>query len=360
MKLAFDREAAKRSLGPAAAAVLGAFLFAGFIELGVPKLLPTGASDAAAVAEEVPEEPRLDREEYDRRMRRLAHLPDGFTLSASDTPPLWPAEAAYPNAGALLPFHRIVAYYGNFFSTRMGVLGEYREETVLEMLMREVKAWEEADPETPVLPAIDYIAVVAQASAGSDGKFRARMPHTEIDKAVAMAEKVGGIVILEVQPGLSPLMEEVRTLEPYLARPDVHLAIDPEFVMIKTGARPGTRVGTVDASDVNEAAGYLAALAREHGLPPKVLVVHRYTRHMVTNAAEIRPLPEVQIVMDMDGWGRPESKFATYNAFIRPEPVQFTGFKLFYKNDVRWQGSRLLTPAEILELMPRPIFIQYQ
>ena len=30
----------------------------------------------------------------------------------------------YPNPGALLPFHRIVAYYGNFYSTHMGVLGE--------------------------------------------------------------------------------------------------------------------------------------------------------------------------------------------------------------------------------------------
>jgi len=94
--------------------------------------------------------------------------------------------------------------------------------------------------------------------------------------------------------------------------------------------------------------------------PPKVLIVHRYTRPMVTNADDIAPLPEVQIVMDMDGWGPPSQKYATYNAYIYPEPVQFTGFKLFYRNDVLRPGSWLLTPEEILELTPQPSFIQYQ
>ena len=41
------------------------------------------------------------------------------------------------------------------------------------------------------------------------------------------------------------------------------------------------------------------------------------------------------------------------------EPVQFTGFKLFYKNDTK-RGSRLMTPEEILQLTPKPVYIQYQ
>ena len=94
--------------------------------------------------------------------------------------------------------------------------------------------------------------------------------------------------------------------------------------------------------------------------PPKVLIVHRYTSAMVTNATSITPLPDVQIVIDMDGWGPPDRKYSTYNGWIASQPVQFTGFKLFYKNDIKRAGSRLLTPAEVLKLTPQPSFIQYQ
>lgn len=300
-------------------------------------------------------EPTLDTAAYDAKLRQLAHLDD-----VPAEPPLWPAEAVYPNYGALLPFNRIIAYYGNFYSRGMGILGQYSEDEVVRRLQLEIDAWNAADPTTPVIPAIDYIAVTAQLSPGADGKYRLRMPDKEIDKAVALAARVNGIVILEVQAGLADLQGEITRLEPYLSLPNVHLAIDPEFAMIKSGQRPGTVVGSVDAAHVNAAAEYLATLVQTHDLPPKIIVVHRYTRAMVTNAADIAPLPEVQIVMDMDGWGPPSQKRATYNAYISPEPVQFTGFKLFYKNDALRPGSRLLTPAEILELMPSPSFIQYQ
>lgn len=315
-------------------------------------------------------EQTLDRDAYDRKMRQLAHLPEVEpqappAVNGAPPPeapkPRWPVtDAPYPNFGAILPFKRIVAYYGNFLAKTMGVLGEYPEDVMLAKLGVEVKKWEDADPTTPVQPAIDYIAITAQSSPGKDGKYRARMPFSQLDKALAVAAKVDGIVILEVQPGTANLMSEIRSLEPYLKKPNVHLAIDPEFVMIKSGARPGTKVGTVDAADVNAAAAYLAWLVNENDLPPKVLIVHRYTREMVTNSARIEPLPEVQILMDMDGWGPPEKKYSTYNAWINPEPVQFTGFKLFYKNDIKRPGSRLLTPEELLKLTPQPSFIQFQ
>jgi hypothetical protein len=35
--------------------------------------------------------------------------------------------------------------------------------------------------------------------------------------------------------------------------------------------------------------------------------------------------------------------------------VQFTGFKLFYKND-----KPMLTPEEVMKLVPVPVFIMYQ
>jgi len=91
-----------------------------------------------------------------------------------------------------------------------------------------------------------------------------------------------------------------------------------------------------------------------------VLVVHRFTEDMVTGYKNITPLPQVQIVMDMDGWGFPAKKVNTYQQVIEPEPVQFTGFKLFYKADLQAPAHRLMTPQEVLSLTPAPIFIQYQ
>lgn len=338
---------------------------AGFVALASLVIFGGGlliASDVGEVASTLTAEeqfvpPTIDKADYDRRLRMLAHIPE----SSTNTEDLrWPVKAAYPELGAILPFRRIVAYYGNFYSKGMGVLGEYSEDKMLEMLKVETDKWEAADPSTPVTPAIDYIAITAQLSPGKDGNYRARMPHNQIDKALAIAEKIDAIVILEVQPGKADLLGEIKSLEPYLIKPNVHLAIDPEFAMRKSGARPGTRVGTVDATEVNAAAEYLAGLVRDGNLPPKVMVVHRYTRAMVTNTSKIIPLPEVQIVMDMDGWGGMSNKISTYEAYIKSEPVQFTGFKLFYKHDKRWQGARLMTPAEILKLTPSPSFIQYQ
>jgi hypothetical protein len=326
----------------------------------------TATSTPAVLAQK----PVLDTLEYDRRLLTLAHIAtsspwynaylQGTTTASTTVPrPLWPVRKAYPNVGALLPFNRIIAYYGNFYSKGMGVLGEYPEEVVLEKLRAEVAAWEAADPTTPVVPAIEYIDVTAQELPGKDGKYRLRMPDSQIDKALALAEKVNGIVILDIQVGLSSVEEEVPLLRDYLAKPQVHLAIDPEFDMTGT-TPPGRVIGTTDAATINWAAEYMAALVREYNLPPKILLLHRFTEDMITNYRQIKPLPEVQVIVQMDGWGSPQRKKNTYNTVVSPEPVQFTGLKVFYKNDLKEDPPRLLTIPEILNLTPSPIFIQYQ
>jgi len=241
----------------------------------------------------------------------------------------------------------------------MGVLGEYPPKQMLSMLMNEVAKWRAVDPSTPVVPAIEYVAVTAQDSSGKDGMYRLRMPASQIKKAIQLAGQVHGLVFLDIQVGLSNLQTEIPLLEPYLRLPQVELAIDPEFSM-KNGARPGSVIGTFDASDINYAAHYLAHLVNIYHLPPKILVVHRFTEDMVTNYKKITPLPEVEIVMDMDGCGSPARKLSTYHDVIYKEPVQFTGIKIFYKNDIRPPSTHVLTPSELLKLKPIPIYIQYQ
>lgn len=301
----------------------------------------------------------LDVNAYLKKVQENANV---GTTTSSTTPHLWPApyaKSVIPKAGALLPSHRIIAYYGNFYSTKMGVLGEYPPAVMIPKLQNEVAKWNAADPATPAIPAIDYIVITAQGSPGADGKYRFRMPATEVQKAIDLANQVHGIVILDVQVGLSNLPTELPLLDQYLKLPNVHLAIDPEFAM-HNGAKPGTVVGTYSSSDVNYAINHLSKIVQDNNLPPKVLIVHRFTQNMVTGYQNITPTPEVQVVMDMDGWGSPAKKLNTYQQFEHLQPVQFTGFKLFYKNDLKPPSTRMLTPGELLKLSPQPLFIQFQ
>ncbi len=320
------------------------------------------------VAERFVQLPTLDKSDYNARLLALSHIGTSTPVSATASTSVriatttllrWPVSTVYPNVGAILPFKRVIAYYGNFYSTKMGVLGEYPNDQMLSMLASTTNMWTIADPNTPAVPAIHYIAVVAQATAGKEGKYILRMPDDQIDHALELARRVNGIVFLDVQVGLSTLQYELPLLEKYLKMPEVHLGIDPEFSM-KNGERPGTVIGTFDAEDINYVAEYLARLVRDNYLPPKILVVHRFTQKMVTNYKNILPLPEVQIVMQMDGFGSKAKKYGTYNRIVASEPVQFMGIKLFYKNDTRPPADGLLSPEEVLKLTPTPIYIQYQ
>ena len=80
---------------------------------------------------------------------------------------------------------------------------------------------------------------------------------------------------------------------------------------------------------------------------------------MLTNTKNIRLDPKVQIVINMDGWGPQWMKLDSYHDYVYLHPVQYTGFKLFYHNDTK-KGGPLLTPEQVLKLIPKPVYIQYQ
>lgn len=273
----------------------------------------------------------------------------------------WPSPN--PRPGAVLPSKRIVAFYGNPLSARMGVLGEYPVDDMLARLDVEVKRWQEADPQTPVQPALHLIAVVAQGSPGRDGMYRLRMPDSLIERVYQWTKTGGrnGLLFLDVQVGGSSLQAELPRLLPFLSRPDVHLGIDPEFSMHydKQGLKPGVKIGTMKAADVNYAIRALADLVRAKQLPPKVLVVHRFTKRMLPDPRSIQLDSTVQVVLNMDGWGPPWLKFDSYRDYVVADPVEYTGFKLFFHNDTK-KGDQLITPRELMRLVPKPIYIQYQ
>jgi len=279
-----------------------------------------------------------------------------FKNTGSDLDSLWPPTMPAPLPGSILPSKRIIAFYGNPRSVRMGILGEFAPDEMLRKLDAEVAEWNRLDPKTPVQPALHLIAVVAAGDKGFDGKYRNRMDSTLIEKVYGWAKSRNAIMFLDVQVGLSTLQEELPRLERFLKRPDVHLGIDPEFSM-KDGTRPGKKIGTYDAADINYASRYLAELVEKNKLPPKVLVIHRFTQRGVTNAKSIRLDPKVQIVMHMDGFGPPSLKRDSYYSYIKKEPVQFAGWKQFTKA----KNDKPTTPrSEILRLWPVPLYIQVQ
>jgi hypothetical protein len=271
----------------------------------------------------------------------------------------WPVCCPLPLPGAILPGKRIVAYYGNPLSKKMGALGEFPKDEMLKRLKNEAAKWQAADPATPVQPALHLIAVVAQGEPGKDGKYRMVMPDKIITQVYGWAKEAGAVMFIDIQTGHDDIRKVLPRFEWILKNPDVHLGIDPEFNLIKSGKKPGKKIGTYDATDINFVSGYLKDLVKKYNLPPKVFTVHRFTRNGVTNSKNIVLRPEVQMVIHMDGWGAPWLKRDSYKAYVVSEPVQYTGFKLFYHNDTK-KGDPILTPTELLKLNPKPLYIQYQ
>jgi hypothetical protein len=322
---------------------------------------PRASADTRAKTAATPS-PRASRDTVRRQAGRELIGPSAgarhaaFRDVGSGLDSLWPVKGPAPLPGSILPRKRIVAFYGNPLSRRMGILGEFDPDVMLRKLDDEAAAWSRADPSTPVQPALHLIVLVANASPGPSGKYRTRHDSAMIEKVYGWARSRNALLFVDLQVGQSTLQQELPWIEKFLVRPDVHLGIDPEFSM-KGGGIPGQRVGTYDAADINYATRFLAGLVDKYRLPPKILVVHRYTPGGVTNYRKIALDPRVQIVVEMDGFGAPWVKRDTYWRDIKREPVQFTGWKQFTK----LKNDRPPTPREdILRLWPVPLYIQYQ
>ena len=270
--------------------------------------------------------------------------------AARDTFPTPPV----PLPGSVLPGCRIVAFYGNPLSNRMGIMGALPPDKMLAKLDSQAHTFELADTTTPVIRALELITPVAQGSPGPKRLWRQRMADSLIDRVARLAESQGHLFILDVQVGKSTVSAELDPLVQFLKRPYVHLALDPEFSM-KGSEPPGKKIGTMDATDINAAIDLLARLVDENHLPPKVLIIHRFTQRMITNHEKIKRDPRVQVVINMDGFGPPHLKLGSYKAYVYDRPVQYYGIKLFYKND-----KPMFSAWDVLRLNPIPQYIQYQ
>ena len=250
--------------------------------------------------------------------------------------------------------NRLVAYYGHPYVAEMGILGEYDPDELMKKLKSQTAAYSKLDPERPAIPTIELIASVAQPEPGPDGLFVTQTPKEEILKYIELAKKNDALVLLDVQLGRATVMQEVEILAEYLEEPNVHLAIDTEY-SIDEGEIPGQDLGEVDGPEIQEAVQYLDDLVERENLPDKILMVHQFESGIVTNKQTIQPTPNVQVALHADGFGGPGDKAVKYAFLARDEPIQYGGFKVFYKQD-----TPVLTPEEVLQLDPAPAIVTYQ
>lgn len=262
---------------------------------------------------------------------------------------------AVDRTGGPLVENRIVSYYGHPYSAAMGVLGQYEPQRMVALLKEQAAAYTRLDPDRPAIPTIELIASVAQPEPGADGLYLNRTPPEVIEQYANLAEEHGLLLLLDIQIGYSTIADEIEVLMPFLERPYVHLAIDPEYDM-SPGEVPGQQVGSSYASEIMEAARTLSAIVERQDLEAKVLVVHQFQYGMVINKETLQPMPNVELVLHADGFGAPQVKYDKYNALVTQQPIQYGGFKLFYDQDMP-----LLSPEQVLtNLNPPPAVISYQ
>ena len=264
-----------------------------------------------------------------------------------------PERAELPRGGRqILPRSRVVAYYGAPQDDELGILGIGSPRSAARRLERQARPY--ARPGRPVLPAFELIAAIATTEAGDGGDHSMRQDDSTIRRFLRVAREHRMLLLLDIQPGYAPFLQEAQALERWLREPDVGLALDPEWSM-EPPLLPAQEIGSTDAATVNEVSRWLSGLVRRHDLPQKLLVVHRFTGDMIENEDQLEQHPGVALVVNVDGFGDQPNKISKYHEFTRGKGDRHHGFKLFYEEDLN-----LMKPREVLRLRPQPDLVVYE
>jgi hypothetical protein len=264
-----------------------------------------------------------------------------------------PRPAELPRGGrTILPDKRVVAFYGAPQDRELGVLGIGSPRRAARRLERQARPYGRRG--RPVLPAFELIAAIVTSEAGDGRDHSMRQEPATIRRYLRAARAHDLLLLLDIQPGYAPFLQEAEALERFLREPDVSLALDPEWSM-DPPQLPGQEIGSTDAATINEVSRYLSGIVRRYDLPQKLLVVHRFTGDMIEAEHDVERHPGVALVVNVDGFGDQPNKISKYNEFTRDLRRRFNGFKLFYEEDVN-----LMKPKQVLRLRPQPDLIVYE
>ena len=261
-----------------------------------------------------------------------------------------------PGGGQVLfPGRRLVALYGHPGTPALGALGQQGLQASIARA-RNVAAAYRALSRVPVIPAFEIIATVAQAHPGQDGDYSYQSSVASLRPWVRRATAAGMYVILDLQPGRASLLAQARRYQTLLELPDVGLALDPEW-KLAPGQLPLRQIGSVNISEVNSVARWLADLTAQYRLPQKLLVLHQFRLPMIRDEHKLDTRYEdLAILIHMDGQGTPADKQQTWEAVTRAAPAGvFFGWKNFYAKD-----HPMMSQQPTMVRTPQPSMISYQ
>lgn len=265
--------------------------------------------------------------------------------------------AQQPGGGQLVfPGRRMVALYGHPSGPALGSLGEQDPAASVERVKQLVSEYQEFESQ-PVIPAFEIIGTVASADPGPDGTYSTTFPQEDLSDYIDAITEAGGYAVIDLQPGRARLLDQAKQYEELLKRPNVGLALDPEW-KLEPDEQPMSSVGHVDASEIDEVSEWLAALVDAHDLPQKPLVIHQFQLQMIRNRETLNvDYPELAFVLHADGHGSPEQKLDTWRVMQQDlNPRFFMAWKNFFDED-----DPLFSPERTYtDVQPRPWFVSYQ
>lgn len=262
-----------------------------------------------------------------------------------------------PGGGTMaFPGRRMIALYGHPSGGALGVMGEQDPEGSVAYVRDLVAQYQELNPAEPVIPAFEIIATVASEFPGEDGDYSNEATPEELLPYIDAITEAGGYAVLDLQSGRANFLDQAKRYEELLKRPNVGLALDPEW-RIGPDEQPLTRVGSVEAEEVNAVADWLADLTKKNNLPQKTFVLHQFQLQMLRDRENIRTdHPELAYVLHADGHGVAEEKFDTWNVMRQDlGPGWFMAWKNFFDED-----TPMFTPEQTYAVEPRPWFVSYQ
>jgi hypothetical protein len=281
------------------------------------------------------------------------------TETGTPTPtasPTLPPQSVLPRpsvAGGYLNTVRLVTYYGSPLGWGLGVLGESPRDEMFRELRNLTGYYQSLSTDGRVaVPTFHMVTSVANAYPPD---YRHHVDRGVIANWIDYANANGAAVIIDIQPGRADIMAEFNRIRDFLYYPHVHLAIDPEYAMNEEQV-PLQQIGQVSAETINALQAELSQIAGEIGVN-RVLIVHQFKDSMIIDKANIQNFPQVEVVIDMDGYGSPGPKLRNYFQYAAEPGKDYLGIKLFFR-DI-WDNP-LLTPEEVLGLQPIPALIVYQ
>ena len=272
-----------------------------------------------------------------------------------------PADASPPalqlplGGRAIFPDYRLVGFCGTPGAPALGPLA-YN----IPAKIKQLRSYAEKYPDDrKTMLVLELIVVVVQSYQGADGKYRRRVENSVVDEYLAAARQAKAILLLNIQPGQSDFMTEIKRFDTYLREPDVGVALDPEWA-VKPKQKPGVFYGQATGAQINEVAGYLSDIVKEANLPEKALVFHQLNRYVVKDESVVAAPPGVVIIKSVDGLGPKHAKILTYNDLMKTmAPGVHPGFKLFLDEDKRI-GGHVMGPGEVMALTPKPEYVMVE